>query len=172
MHSCAICNAVFICLDIYQQHRKDHAKKEGVELHACNHCSYATDNAFHFNWHAMSHASEDRHQCDYCRHQRRNEEDKSWSSASKESDFDESMLPGRISESSVSFGKRYVLLIAYLKQLTYLTFYLLDPSLRNLLQMISTLHHHLYLTNSTFRQRQYTILVIFIRTLNILRIIN
>ncbi len=101
MHACQICNAVFICLDIYQKHRKEHAKTENVDLLACSYCPYATDNPFHYNWHSMSHASDHPHQCDFCR-----QKDKNGSGAGNENDLNDPMRPGRISESFVTFGKR------------------------------------------------------------------
>lgn len=64
--TCQTCNTLFTCLQYYQQHRKQHAKTNGISLLCCNHCPYSTENQFHYNWHIMSHTGEDVHSCSAC----------------------------------------------------------------------------------------------------------
>ncbi|KPM11989.1 hypothetical protein QR98_0105690 [Sarcoptes scabiei] len=62
--TCQTCNSLFTCLDYYQKHRREHAEAESVKLLTCNHCTYVSDNSFHFNWHLMSHGSSPPHRCE------------------------------------------------------------------------------------------------------------
>jgi hypothetical protein len=64
--TCQTCNALFTCLQYYQQHRKHHAESNGVKLLCCNHCPYSTENQFHYNWHIMSHTDVSPHSCSVC----------------------------------------------------------------------------------------------------------
>ncbi|KAI7697716.1 hypothetical protein SSS_03538 [Sarcoptes scabiei] len=64
--TCQTCNSLFTCLDYYQKHRREHAEAESVKLLTCNHCTYVSDNSFHFNWHLMSHGSSPPHRCEVC----------------------------------------------------------------------------------------------------------
>ncbi|KAI1296735.1 Zinc finger protein 27 [Halotydeus destructor] len=64
--NCQTCNALFTCLQYYQQHRKHHAECDGSKLLCCNHCPYSTVNNFHYNWHIMSHSGDPPHECSVC----------------------------------------------------------------------------------------------------------
>lgn len=66
LYTCQTCNSIFTCLNYYQKHRQQHAETEGVKLLTCLHCTYVSDNGFHYNWHIMSHASSPPHRCDVC----------------------------------------------------------------------------------------------------------
>lgn len=66
VYTCATCNALFTCLEYYQQHRRLHSESNGVKLLTCCHCPYSTDNQFHYNWHIMSHTGEPPHRCSVC----------------------------------------------------------------------------------------------------------
>lgn len=66
VYTCSTCNALFTCLEYYQQHRRLHAESNGIKLLTCCHCAYSTDNQFHFNWHIMSHTGEAAHRCNVC----------------------------------------------------------------------------------------------------------
>lgn len=66
VYTCQTCNALFTCLEYYQQHRRHHAECNGIKLLTCNYCPYSTDNSFHYNWHIMSHAGEQQHRCQVC----------------------------------------------------------------------------------------------------------
>ncbi|RWS10941.1 zinc finger domain-containing protein 19-like protein [Dinothrombium tinctorium] len=67
IYTCPTCNALFTCLQYYQQHVKQHAEVNGNKLLCCNHCRYSTDNQFHYNWHVMSHTGEPPHSCNVCK---------------------------------------------------------------------------------------------------------
>lgn len=66
VYTCQTCNTLFTCLQYFQQHRKQHAKTNGISLLCCNHCPYSTENQFHYNWHIMSHTGEEVHTCSAC----------------------------------------------------------------------------------------------------------
>ncbi|RWS28520.1 hypothetical protein B4U80_07281 [Leptotrombidium deliense] len=66
IYTCPTCNALFTCLQYYQQHVQRHAEVNGNKLLCCNHCRYSTDNQFHYNWHIMSHTGEPPHSCNVC----------------------------------------------------------------------------------------------------------
>ena len=66
VYTCQTCNALFTCLEYFQQHRKQHVESIGIKLLCCRHCPYSTENQFHFNWHIMSHTGEESHSCSVC----------------------------------------------------------------------------------------------------------
>jgi len=79
--TCQTCNALFTCLQYFQQHRQHHAKCNGITLLCCRHCPYSTENQFHYNWHIMSHTGEESHSCSVCS-QPEEEDDPTLTSAS------------------------------------------------------------------------------------------
>jgi hypothetical protein len=66
VYTCQTCNALFTCLEYYQQHRRNHAECNGIKLLTCSHCPYSSDNSFHYNWHIMSHTGKPAHRCQVC----------------------------------------------------------------------------------------------------------
>ena len=64
--TCQTCNAIFMCLNFFQQHRKEHAQSEGVTLFTCAHCPFVSDNNFNLNWHNMKHTKGQEHKCEIC----------------------------------------------------------------------------------------------------------
>jgi len=66
VYTCQTCNALFTCLEYYQQHRRNHAECNGIKLLTCSHCPYSSDNSFHYNWHIMSHTGKQPHRCQVC----------------------------------------------------------------------------------------------------------